>query len=216
MASKLKFVAASAAATQRDFFLFPRFCVDNAKATFERHFKVYRAEMRGRATTGPLYKNTGRLGGSFDREVSGGVLSQLRASVFSRSSYAVVHERGGTVFPPVGSTWIYIPTVYNALYTLRAHVRRPKKTVRQVRSEGGRYLSTKQFVNEFPDARRTLSLMDFVSKSLLIDATGMPMYTLWTRARYEARLKFIETGLSYEPAITADLAREQTDYWKAG
>lgn len=213
--SRLKFTAWSVEATKLDFFLFPKFCVENAKKTFERHFVVYREEMRGRSTAGPLLKNTGRLGGSFGKEVSGGVISQLRASVFSRSAYSIVHELGGVVYPPVGSTWIYIPTVFNALYTLRAHVRRAKKTVRQVRSEGGRYISIRQFIREFPDARKTLSMMDYRSKQLLIDATGKPMYTLWKRARYLPQLKFIESGLKYENYITEDLANEQTEYWKA-
>jgi hypothetical protein len=173
-----------------------------------------REEMRGRSTQGPLYKNTGRLGGSYDREVSGGQLSQLRASVFSRSSYSIVHELGGEVYPPVGSTWIYIPTVYNVKQMIKSKIRRPKKTVRQVRSEGGRFLTTKNFVREFPKARKTLSIMDYVSKSLLVDIEGIPMFTLWKRARYKAQLKFIESGLKYEQYITQDIANEQTDYWR--
>lgn len=214
MPTRMKFEAASVQQTKRHFGLFPRYCVEIAKETFERHFKDYRQEMRQRSTVGPLFKNTGRLGGSFDREVSGGGLSQLKASVFSHSRYSIVHESGGTMYPPVGATWIYIPTVYNALYTLRAHVRRARKTVRQVRSEGGRYLSVKQFLQEFPDGKKTLSIMDFVSKSLLVDATGKPMYTLWKRAHYEARLGFLETGAKYEQRIMDDLATAEVHYWK--
>lgn len=211
---KMKFAASTVQDFKKGFGLFPASIVVSSKAIFEKHFKVYREEMRGRSTYGPLFKNSGRLGGSYDREVSGGTLTQLRASVFSRSTYSVVHEQGGTVYPPVGSTWIYIPTVYNALYTIRAHVRRPKRSVRQVRSEGGRFISTKDFVRTFPNARKTLSAMDFVSKSLLINAEGIPMFTLWKRARYKAVLEFFKSGEKYEQFIITDIADAQTEYWK--
>lgn len=213
--TKIRFEAATVQSTRRLFGVFPNFTERDARRVFEKHFLPYREEMRQRSKYGPLFKNTGRLSGSFDREITGGgLLSQLRASVFSRSSYSVIHERGGVVYPPRGSSWIFIPTVYNAIYTRRAHIRRAKKTVREVIAAGGRFMSAKDFVREYPDARKTLTIMDYVTRSLVVDATGIPMFTQVKRATYKAQLGFFETGAKYEQRMIADLAEGEISYWR--
>lgn len=213
--TRIKFEANTVGEVRTLFRQFARFAPQEAAREFERFFQPYREEMRKRSKEGPLFKNTGRLSGSYDREITGGTaLSQLRASVFSRSSYAPVHELGGMVYPPRGSSWIFIPTVYNTLQTIRGKIRRARYSVRQVRSAGGRFVSLPQFLRDYPDdATKTLQIMDYVTRSMLVNAEGVPMFTQVKRARYEARLGFFEVGKKYEALIIEALANGFAEYW---
>jgi len=214
---KIRFVAnTTMVETRRQFGLFAFRATPAAKEGFEGHFKGLRNEMRQRSTTVPLYKWKGRLGGSFDREVSGNSLSQLKASVFSHSSYSVIHEAGGTVLPPKGKQWIFIPTEYNIEGRVGSRIRRARKTPQQVQSEGGYFIGRKQFRQRFPeDAEDTLRIMQFVSRMLLITPLGIPMFTMVKRATYKAQLGFFEVGARYEQRILVSLGEKFTGLWSS-
>ena len=148
-------------------------------AVYTTTLNEYKFRMRDRSSVGPLFKKTGRLRGSWDFEVRPGLqtLSGLRGSVFSHAGYSIIHEEGGVVRPANGRSWIFIPTFWNLSSNGTA-----KKTPTQVISAGGKYMRFDRVDQSY------LSMMTFVSTSLLVDESGFPMFCLVKSASYAARL----------------------------
>lgn len=190
---------------------YPTFLVEALRGELGQNLEEFAATMRKRSSSGPLFKRSGRLKGSWVTSVNtgGGRLAGVSGVIGSRAFYSKIHEFGETVKPKDPRGWIYIPTIYNLKNNGRA-----RKTPRQIREEGGRFLRIRAYKLEEPNAELILQRMDFVSADLLLDAANFPAFTLVKTATYAARLGFYEEGAKIDPKLTGALGDRITDFWR--
>lgn len=188
---------------------YPTFLTEALRGELGTNLEEFATTMRKRSSSGPLFKRSGRLRGSWVTDITGSRLDGVRGVIGSRASYSKIHEFGETVKPKNPQGWIYIPTLYNLKNNGRA-----RKTPRQIREEGGRFLRVRAYMLEEPNADLILQRMDFVSTDLLIDAANFPAFTLVKTASYAARLGFYDEGARVDPKLTGALGNRITDFWK--
>ena len=116
----------------------------HAKGDFQKSSRNLQQTMTQRVTSGPLRRRSGALARSFKSAVSGTDLRTLSASVFTGSTYAPIHEYGGTIkakraYKGVpGGPYLNIPTQSN-----KTSAGRLRLSARDVFNEGGFLVKSK-------------------------------------------------------------------------
>jgi hypothetical protein len=165
----------------------------------------FKEEMKRRSTQGPLFKRSGRLGASWVAEVPvPRRLSDVKGSVYALAGYSYIHEFGGQISPPAGKSWFFIPTIYNLKNTGR-----PRLTVEQVISQGGKF-GTPRDVDPL-----ILKNLTYVTRAMVIDKDGFPMFTQIKRATYKPQLEFFARGNTLAGQLPSRMADRLVRYWQA-
>lgn len=193
----------------------PSWYTDQVKGLFNERLAAYKTEMVARSTSGPIYRQTGKLAGSFYYKVEGDTLNTLSAWHASLSQTKVYTlEFGGTIFPPNGSlSWIFIPTDPN-----RRGDGRAIKTPKQVLDEGGRFIN--RFHTEFREGGKIIAPQAVINGqlspawNLLIDRSNVPMFIQTKRAVYQPMLGFFDAGVKHADRMTGKLADFVVEYWR--
>lgn len=190
----------------------PSFLTEDARAEFETVLSRYKTEMVARSTSGPVYRQTGRLARSWGYKVDGDRLSTLSSFIASFSDVkAAILEQGGMVYPKGGSrSWIFIPTDKNRKFNGTAI-----RTPRQVLDAGGRYYNrTKETRAGQKIIFAVIQGKTSLAWNLLLNAEDEPMFIMAKHATYVPLLGFISTGDKYEKQIVPRLADLVVEYWK--
>jgi hypothetical protein len=193
----------------------PSWYAGQVKTLFESRLAAFKTEMVARSTSGPLYRQTGRLAGSWSGKVEGetlGTLSAFMASYTDQKSY--LHEFGGTVTPKTGSrSWIFIPTDPNRKVNGTAI-----KSVSQVIDEGGDFIN--RLSRQFREGETIIAPQAVINGkpstawNLVIDKSNVPMFIQVKYAVYRAQLGFFDAGVKHGERMVGKLADFVVDYWK--
>jgi hypothetical protein len=139
-----------------------------------------------RSTVDPLHRQSGKLGSSWLFFTEGATLSTLRGTLGSSAYYSPIHELGG-VQTPKNAQWFWIPTARNRGPNGQPLIS-PTKARNLIASGEWRYAKIQG------------------GRVGVTDELFKLMFLLATKARYPARLGFIDKGTGkYEPQYITDL-----------
>jgi hypothetical protein len=189
---------------------------DRARGVLEATLQAYKREMVARSTSGPIYRQTGKLARSWgpkDGEMAtGDTIKTLSAYIATFSDTKALRlEQGGTVYPKGGQrSWIFIPTDNNRKFNGTA-VKAPATVLK----EGGR------FYNRTKETRAGQKIIFAVIQgktslawNLLLNANDDPMFIMTKSATYQPMLGFMDAGEKHVQRIIPRLADLVVDYWR--
>jgi hypothetical protein len=180
---------------------YPAAALKVAKGGFFVHLRPYLETMQQRSSTGPLYRASGRLQSSWIYEV---------ARIYShRAYYAYTHEFGESRTAKAGS-WIFIPTVFNTLGRVKTQSRKTIASPSKVLASGGSYKRLREIDQQYKDL-----LGQRLTRTMLCDAEGKPMFALVKSAKYHPVLGFFAEGEKYTDLIPRAIGDRLIAYWQA-
>jgi len=169
----------------------PNHLFDKAKKEVQRSTLDAQSSITKPMKTGlnGLQSRSGNLARSIQTSVTGSNLNNLKGSVFTKSIYAPIHEKGGTINAKnaytslAGGPFLNIPSSQN-----RTPAGIMRNTAKEVFSQGGYIVK----INA-PKARYMVAL------------NGTPMFWLVNNVYIKARLKMVKQAVDEIPTLLSNL-----------